>query len=217
MEKRNQDDQENQKSGNRNQNDSENKNQGQPRNQGQPGNQNQGQSGNQYQGQGQGRTQGSQENQGFEARNDEFETQNQGPSGTRNQGQSGMQGQSGTQGQFGTQNQGQSGNNIGQWQAWAEPEGNTTHLHVKGTIPTDGKNKSFSLKQASSQGTSKSQLVLEIDNEGINPSGKEMSAIREFDLPITGAQKYDSVVIKSKGMNNNIATIPITQKNKTNF
>src|SRR6478752_2743599 len=88
------------------------------------------------------------------------------------------------------ENQSQPANSIGSWEAWTQPEGNTTHLHVKGSFPTDGKNQRFSLKPAASQGASKSQLILEIDHEGINAKGKDTATVAEFDLPL-GAEKYE--------------------------
>src|SRR5580765_6114425 len=97
--------------------------------------QNQGPSGDRSQGQGADR------NQPQGANRNQNETGNQGPSGNMNQGKSGIQ------------NQNQPQNNIGQWQAWTQPEGNVTHLHVTGSIPTDAKNQNFSLKPAASQGT----------------------------------------------------------------
>lgn len=102
--------------------------------------------------------------------------------------------------------------NIGKWEAWTANEGNTMHLHVKGSLPTDAKNQNFTLKPAASQGSGKS-LILELDHhEGINAKGKETASIREFDLPL-GSQKYDSVIIRSKGINN-VATVPVQLRNK---
>src|SRR5688572_20188590 len=134
----------------------ENRNQGRPEDQEGQNQRGQGQRGQQ------GQDQSGPQNQSQRGQQDQSQ---RGPQG---QGQSGAQGQ----GQRGMENQGQQEGGIGRWEAWAAPEGNTMHLHVKGSFPTDVKNQNFTLKPAASQGASKSQLILEIDQEGFSAQGK---------------------------------------------